>query len=79
MLTLPGRAVGKVVGEDIGDMINRPIDAAGQGYLASYGRDQESDADQVGMRLASDRGPATVAPGHQDQGQDQKAGYRPRG
>jgi len=56
LLTLPGRAVGKVVGEDVGDMINRPIDAAGQGYLASYGRDQESDADQVGMRLAARSG-----------------------
>ena len=55
LITLPGRAVG-VVSKALGDLINTPIEAAGQVYLASFSRDQESEADAYGMRLAADAG-----------------------
>ncbi len=63
MLTLPGRAVGVVVGEDVGNIINAPISVAGEAYLSSYGRGQESQADEAGMRLAARAGydPAGLA------------------
>lgn len=56
LLTLPGKAVGAVVGEDIGEMINAPIEAAGKVYLSSYSRTQETEADRVGMQLAATAG-----------------------
>ena len=56
LLALPGQAVGAIVGDDIGNIINAPIEAAGQVYLFSYNRSQESDADQAGMRLAAKAG-----------------------
>lgn len=55
LLTLPGRAVG-VVSEDLGNMINTPINYAGKVYLSSYSRGQESEADAYGMRLAAAAG-----------------------
>ena len=63
VLTMPGRAVGKVVGENLGEMINSPIEAVGKTYMASYGRGQESAADQAGMYLAARAGydPASLA------------------
>ena len=56
VLTLPGRAVGKVVGEDVGNMVNAPLEAVGKTYMSSYGRGQESEADRVGMHLAARAG-----------------------
>jgi predicted Zn-dependent protease len=56
VLTLPGKAVGKLVGEDVGNVINAPIEAAGKAYTASYGRGQESEADLTGMQLAARAG-----------------------
>ena len=55
LLTLPGRAVG-VVSQDLGNMINAPIEHAGKLYLSSYSRGQETEADAYGMRLASAAG-----------------------
>lgn len=55
LITLPGRAVG-VVSQALGNLINAPIEAAGQVYLASFSRDQESEADAYAMRLAADAG-----------------------
>jgi predicted Zn-dependent protease len=51
LMTLPGKAVG-VVSKDMGDKIAQ----AGEIYLASYSRDQESEADAVGMRLSAAAG-----------------------
>jgi len=63
VLTIPGRAVGAVVGEDVGNIVNAPISAAGEAYLSSYERGQETAADQAGMRLAATAGydPAALA------------------
>ena len=55
LFTLPGRAVG-VVSQNLGNLINAPIEAAGQVYLASYSRGQETEADAYGMRLAANAG-----------------------
>ncbi|AQA19519.1 hypothetical protein BST95_16030 [Halioglobus japonicus] len=55
LLTLPGRAVG-VVSEDLGNMINSPIEHAGKVYLSGYSREQETEADEYGLRLAADAG-----------------------
>ena len=56
LLTLPGRVVGRVIDEDLGNLLNSPVNAVGQVYLASYGRGQESEADQLGMRLSAKSG-----------------------
>ncbi|QFU75247.1 hypothetical protein EY643_06045 [Halioglobus maricola] len=55
LLTLPGRAVG-VVSDDLGNMINSPIEHAGKVYLSGYSRDQETEADEYGLRLAAKTG-----------------------
>ena len=55
LFTLPGRAVG-IVSKDLGNMINSPIEHAGQVYLSSYSRGQETEADAYGMRLANAAG-----------------------
>lgn len=55
LLTIPGRAVG-IVSRDLGNMINAPIEAAGQVYLASFSRSQETEADAVGLKLSASAG-----------------------
>lgn len=55
LLTLPGRAVG-VVSENLGSMINKPIEKAGEVYLSSYSRGQETEADEYGLALAARAG-----------------------
>jgi predicted Zn-dependent protease len=62
LLKLPGAAVG-VINEDLGRMINSPIDTAGRVALAGYSRSQESEADAYGMGLAAAAGydPAELA------------------
>lgn len=63
VLTIPGRAVGAVVGEDVGNIINAPISAAGEAFLSSYGRGQEAEADEAAMQLTARAGydPAGLA------------------
>ncbi len=56
LLSLPGAIVGTVVNEDLGNLINTPIDMIGQVSLASYSRKQESEADRLGMRLSAKSG-----------------------
>ncbi len=56
IMTLPGRAIGTVVGEDIGKAINSPIEAVGRVYAASYGLSEEIEADRLGMQLAARAG-----------------------
>ncbi len=56
LLTLPGRIVGRVVSQDLGNLVNAPIEAVGQVYLSRYSRAQEHEADELGMQLAAKSG-----------------------
>ena len=56
ILQIPGAIVGAVVDEDLGKLLNAPINTVSQISLASYSRGQESDADRLGMRLAARSG-----------------------
>lgn len=63
VLQIPGAIVGAVVGEDIGRLLNAPIETIGHVSLATYSRSQERESDEVGMRLAARSGydPAALA------------------
>ena len=56
LLTVPGNVVGSVVSADVGEAINAPLEHAGQVYLSSFGREQETEADTRGMQLAARAG-----------------------
>ncbi len=56
LLKLPGMALGNVVDERVGAMVNAPIESLGRIYLASHGRAEESEADLLGIRLAARSG-----------------------
>jgi predicted Zn-dependent protease len=56
LLTLPGRIVGGVVSKELGALINAPVNLMGTVYLASYSRGQESQADELGIKLAAASG-----------------------
>ncbi|HXZ25650.1 MAG TPA: M48 family metalloprotease [Nitrospiria bacterium] len=56
LLTLPGRIVGGVVSENLGALINAPVNLMGTVYLATYSRGQESQADELGIKLAAASG-----------------------
>jgi len=60
---LPGNWVGKVVGENLGALINTPIDTVGGAWLSAYSRSQEREADRIGIRTAAQAGydPAALA------------------
>ena len=63
IVQIPGNVVGAVIGEDIGELLNAPINTIGQLSLATYSRKQENEADRLGMRLAARTGydPAALA------------------
>jgi predicted Zn-dependent protease len=61
LLSLPGQVVGNVVGEDLGALINAPIDTVGGAWMSHYSRGQESEADRIGIRTAAQTGYAPVA------------------
>ncbi|MHC4945953.1 MAG: M48 family metalloprotease [Planctomycetota bacterium] len=56
ILTLPGRIVGNIVSDDLGNLLNAPINTVGKVTLASYSRGQESEADELGLALAARAG-----------------------
>ncbi len=56
LLALPGVLAGAVIGGPIGDAVSAPFTIAGMGLLASYGRDQERQADRVGQTIAAQAG-----------------------
>lgn len=56
LLRLPGVAIGSVVDERVGSMVNAPINRLGEIYLASHSRAEESEADSLGIRLAARSG-----------------------
>ena len=53
---LPGNVVGGVVSENLGALINAPIDTVGGAWLGRYSRSQESEADRLGIRTAAEAG-----------------------
>lgn len=56
LLSLPGKVVGNVVSDDLGNLINAPIATVGGAWLSSYSRRQESEADRIGIRTAASGG-----------------------
>jgi len=56
LLSLPGNVVGNVVSENLGALINVPIDTVGGAWLSHYSRSQETEADRIGIRTAAQAG-----------------------
>jgi predicted Zn-dependent protease len=56
ILTMPGDAVGAVISPRLGNALASPFRKAGAAYLASYGRDQERDADRWAQEVAARAG-----------------------
>ncbi|MCK4857826.1 MAG: M48 family metalloprotease, partial [candidate division Zixibacteria bacterium] len=64
LLSLPGRVVGRVVSQNIGALLNAPIDTLGAAYIAKHSRADEFEADRLGQRLSAQTGydPLALAP-----------------
>lgn len=56
LLSLPGKAVSRVISENIGQLVNSPIENLGDLYLAGYSRSQEEEADIHGIQLMHEAG-----------------------
>ncbi len=56
VLAVPGAVVGDVVNRDLGDLMAGPFQGAGEIMLAGYGRENEREADRMGMDLAASAG-----------------------
>ncbi len=56
ILAAPAIALGRTMGKGMGQKIAAPILGAGRVYLASYGRKQELEADDLGITLAAKAG-----------------------
>lgn len=56
LLALPALLAGAVIGGPVGQVVQAPLLVLGAGVVASYGRDQEREADRVGQRLAAQAG-----------------------
>jgi predicted Zn-dependent protease len=64
LLSLPGAVVGGVINDNLGRLINAPVNAIGGGYLASHSRQDEFESDQFGQQLSASAGydPTALAP-----------------
>lgn len=56
LLELPGAIVGTVVNDDLGNLLNTPIQTSNSLLLASYSRKHETESDTRGIELASKAG-----------------------
>jgi len=56
ILAVPAVALGNTLGQGMGEKIAAPVLGAGKAYLASYGRKQELEADELGIALAAKAG-----------------------
>jgi predicted Zn-dependent protease len=56
LLSLPGQVVSRVISQEIGHLINAPINALGGAYIAKHSRGDEFEADQLGQQLAARAG-----------------------
>ncbi len=63
LITLPGRAAGAIIGGELGEAVSAPFENLTRGWIASYSREHEHEADRLGQRLAADAGykPETFA------------------
>jgi predicted Zn-dependent protease len=63
LLAVPGNIVGSVVNENLGALINAPVNGITSIGLSRYGRGQETESDRVGARTAAGSGydPAALA------------------
>ncbi|MBX2840816.1 MAG: M48 family metalloprotease [Flammeovirgaceae bacterium] len=52
ILKVPGNIVGSVINNDLGNIINTPFEMT----IAGYGRKQEKEADELGIKLAAKTG-----------------------
>jgi predicted Zn-dependent protease len=70
--------VGRVLSENVGALLNAPITVAGSVGMASYSRGQESEADELGIRLAAasgyDPGSLAVILAHLEEAQEAQTG-----
>ncbi len=56
LLELPGRVVGSVVNEDLGKILNAPLETSNKLLLADYSRKHETESDVKGIALAAKAG-----------------------
>jgi predicted Zn-dependent protease len=56
LLSLPGRVVGGLLSERLGNLINAPINIAGGAFIAKHGREAEFESDRYGQVLAARSG-----------------------
>ena len=56
LLSLPGKAVARVLSRDLGRLLNAPVSLFGAACLASYSRQDELEADILGQQLAAKAG-----------------------
>src|SRR5215831_8577386 len=56
LLSLPGRVVGGVVGEDLGALVNAPATVLSGVRMSAYSRGQENESDRIGIATAATAG-----------------------
>lgn len=56
LFELPGQVVGSVVSEDLGKLLNAPIETSNKLLLSDYSRKHETEADVKGVSLAAKAG-----------------------
>lgn len=56
LLSLPGNIVGHVLSQDLGQLINAPVNLFGMTYLTAYSRQHELEADELGQKLSASAG-----------------------